>query len=738
MRPRSVGLFVGCGTGLLVLLSPPVRGSLSEGEQVPRVENEIRVDGHLDEAFWTEALAIPLPFEIDPGDNQPAVVATACYLAYDASRLLFGCRASDPDPAGIRARFRERDRLEDDDRIGLTLDTFDDGRRAFEFWVNPLGVQHDLFRNDSGTGEEENHAWDALWDAAGRIDSEGFTVEAAIPFSSLRFQRTSEDQNWRIMVRRNWPRATEHTLSSVPIDRARDCLLCQAVRVGGFESREPGHDLEVIPALTAFRADRPSRDEQGSLDSEMGITALWGVTPNISLAATLNPDFSQVEADAARLDVNRRFALFFPERRPFFLEDADLFESFFDVVHTRTVADPTWGLRTTGKQGGHAFGFFTARDERTEILLPGPESSDAVFLDRESQASVLRYRRDLGERSTLGAIVSDRRARDYSNRVAGLDGRFRLNPSDSVSFQVLGSQSRFSEELGTDLGSGVDLQGLAVRADLKRRSRDWDWTLRYQRIGREFRADLGFMPRVGLADYEVEVQRTWWEPSERWNRVELGAQWGRTENLEGELLDGALELRLKLRGPWQSELSYQPELSETTFGGISFESLRHQIEVSLVPSAILETGVEIGWGDAIDFGQGRKGNSIEVEPWIVLNAGRRLQVEGAFTTERFDLESGRLFEAFQSDILTRIHFNARSFARLTLQHTDLRRDQDLVGRPVPSQQQELLGQLLVSYRFSAKTNVFLGLSEERHQIENRSWEVDERTVFFKVAYAWTP
>lgn len=318
---------------------------------VPRAASSVRVDGVLDEAAWGQALVLDLPFEIEPGDNVPPPVRTECLLAYDERNLYAAFRAFDPRVDQIRAHLSDRDAAYRDDFVGLMIDPFNDERRGFEFFVNPLGVQMDIARNDMTNDDPEDTTWDAIWDAAGRVTGDGYVVEMAIPFTALRFPRTDGAQTWGLVAFRAYPRSVRYQISSVPFDRDLSGFFRQAGKIVGFEGVTPGRNLEFDPTVTGQRTD--VLGDSGHLEKEdqkveAGLSARWGVTPNLSINAALNPDFSQVEADAVQLDVNNRFALQYAEKRPFFLEGSDFFATPLQAVYTRAVVDPAWGASSPG------------------------------------------------------------------------------------------------------------------------------------------------------------------------------------------------------------------------------------------------------------------------------------------------------------------------------------------------------------------------------------------------------
>jgi hypothetical protein len=243
---------------------------------LPRADAPVVVDGKLDEPIWEKALRLELPYEVNPGENLPSKVRTEALLIYDGGYFYAGFHAVDPEPDRIRARFTDRDTAFQDDFVGVVVDTFDDERRAFEFFVNPKGVQMDLVVDDV-LGNEDS-SWDAIWFSAGSLTGDGYLVEMAIPYTSLRFQRGDGNQAWGLDLIRIYPRDRRFLFAMNARDRNVDCYLCQVSRVVGFEGAEPGRNLEVTPTVTVIRTDE--RDpfpeaplENGNPDADLGVTA---------------------------------------------------------------------------------------------------------------------------------------------------------------------------------------------------------------------------------------------------------------------------------------------------------------------------------------------------------------------------------------------------------------------------------------------------------------------------------
>jgi hypothetical protein len=495
--------------------------------QIPRIDTRVAVDGVLDEAVWDEAWTMTLDFEVRPGENTPAAVKTEVLVMHDANRLYVGFRAHDPDPSAIRAHLADRDQAWADDWVGVVLDTFNDERRSYLFIVNPLGVQSDAIEAESSGGTP----WDGIWKSAATLTGWGWSAELEIPFSTLRFQRSAKPQVWGFDAIRSYPRNVDHRTGAFPRDRSNNCYLCQAIKIEGFAGVSPGRNLEVVPTLTASRTDEREDLPDGPMvngdpDVELGLTARWGITPNLTLSGTINPDYSQVEADALQLTVNRPFAIFFPELRPFFMEGADFFETPLNIVYTRMMREPEWGLKLTGKEGNHTVGAYVVEDEITNLIIPSSESSDFTVLEQPNTATVLRYKYDVGNRFTLGAIFTDRSGTDYLNRVAGIDGNLRLSAKDRISFQVLRSSTEYPEDVIEDFNQPEGaLDDWAAELYYGHSTRTWMWWAILRDIGSDFRSDLGFMPQVGYQHMEAGVGYQWNATENSWySRIDLKAK----------------------------------------------------------------------------------------------------------------------------------------------------------------------------------------------------------------------
>jgi len=707
---------------------------------IPQTSAEITVDGVPDEAVWQDALVLDLPYEVTPGENVPAPVKTEVSLMYSESHLYVAFRCHDPDPRAIRAFLRDRDSGWNDDRAVLVLDTFNDERRSIVFGVNALGVQTDYYENSAG---ESDIGWDTIWGSATRIAESSWTVEMAIPFRSISFQRSEGPQIWGIVLTRLYPRSLRTWLANSPDDRNNGCSLCQAAKFIGFEGAAPGRNIEITPTVTAVRTDARTAMPDGDLEkaneeTEAGLTFRWGFTPNLTLTATGNPDFSQVEADALQLDINEPFALFYEERRPFFTEGIDFFDTELDAVYTRTMRDPDWGAKVTGKEGRHTVGAYVVRDHLTNLVFPGSQSSGRTTLDVESTASVLRYKQDVGDRYTVGILGTNRETDDYFNYVAGVDGDVRVTDSDRVKVQVLGSRTRYPWDVANEFGQGTDrLESWAMKAAYRHASRNFYWWVNYDDRGRDFRADLGFIPQVDYQHADVGFSHVWRAGAGHWySSCELSGSVEEARDQDGNLLIRIAHGAMAYSGPMQSFIYLDGMRTREMFAEEEFDQDRLYWITSFRPSGGLYLGLEGYAGDRIDYSNIRPGERIRLSPEIQWNIGRRVRLDLAHNYERLEVDGGELYTAQTSQLVAYCHFTARSFARAVLQYVNYDRNTDLYTFDIDSKSEHVFSQFLFSYKINPRTVLFLGYSDNHMGTELYGLTQADRTVFAKIGYGW--
>ena len=761
--PRAVPSAIAAIVLLLAPLSVPSRAGQEPARPRPaeaarynvvRASVPVRIDGVLDEEAWAAAPKIPVPFEWQPGDNIPAPVDTEVLVTYDLHNLYVGFRCFDPEPKKIRAHLMDRDDTDTlilDDHVSFMVDSFNDERRGFQFRVNPLGVQADA--NFSELEGYEDFSWDAIWKASARITDWGWAVEVAIPLNQLRFRRSEGPQTWGFEAERSWPRDTRHRMTSHVRSRNVNCILCQFNKLTGFEGIRPGQNIELTPTVTASRTDAmPMPDypdgslERGKIDDQYGLSAKWGVTPNLILNGAVNPDFSQVEADVAQLEINRRFALFYPEKRPFFLEGADFFLTPLQAVFTRTVADPLWGAKLTGKSGRTALGFFAAQDELTNLIIPSNQGSAAASLDQNAYGGVFRLRQDVGKMSTLGLLYTGRMGTGYSNHVAGADGFIRLDQKNSVIFQVLHSETDYPDDFAAAYGQEADrFGGNALMLEYQHFSRNWIVDAVYNDRSTGFRADYGFIPRVDMRNVQATVFRqVWGKPGGWFNLLRFGLAGQAVWDQKGTLTDRGVVLGAMFRGNLESLANVHANFERTYYNGEYFDTPYADFVFSFRPFSGSEIGVIAQAGKAVDYSNVRLADTFAVGPNFSFSLFRHLNFVPSYIYERLSREGETIYTANLAQAKAVWNFSTRSFVRAIVQYQVLRQNPAQYAFPVDSRSRGLFTQFLFSYKVNPRTVVFLGYSDNAMGGSFDSWlgpgrvamTRTDRTFFLKIGYAW--
>jgi hypothetical protein len=432
-----------------------------------------------------------------PKDGEPATQRTEAYLCYDRKNLYVIWLCFDTEPEKIRARMARRENAFDDDWVEITLDTFRDERRGYVFWSNPLGVQAEaIWTEDPRSGSEgrqqgPDFSFDTVWHSRGKLTDQGYIVWMQIPFKSLRFSSASP-QTWGITLTRVIPHANNEWSYWPRVSSRVQGRLTQAATVTDLNNISPGRNIQLIP-YASFRSFR-ALDEGGAArprfitgnEFDGGLDAKFALRENLVLDVTVNPDFAQVESDEPQITVNRRFEVFFPERRPFFLENSDFFRTPINLLFTRRIADPQFGARLTGKLGRYSIGVLAIDDQ-----APGRSAlpTDPEFGKRASFA-VVRLNRDILKQSSVGVIYTDRELAGGHNRVGGVDGRFRLNENWVARFQAVTSKTKLTD--------GAELSGPAYDFSLEYSGRKLQYQFEYNDRGPGFRALAGFIPRTDI------------------------------------------------------------------------------------------------------------------------------------------------------------------------------------------------------------------------------------------------
>ncbi len=713
---------------------------------VTRATSPIRIDGVLDEAAWERATAVPLAYEWSPGDNIPAPVRTDCLVTYDDGYFYVAFRAHDPRPQEIRSPLMDRDdtdTLIQGDHVGIMIDTFNDERRAFEFRVNPRAVQADaIFSEQDGI---EDFSWDMIWDARARVTDNGYVVEVALPLKQLRFPGGGTPQVWGFEAFRSWPRNVRHRISSMYRDRNKQCILCQENKLSGIEGLLPGRNLELDPTLTSTRTDRLDSSEtgltSGKIDGAAGLTGRWSVTSDLTLNGTINPDFSQIEADVAQLDVNTRFALYYPEKRPFFLAGLDYFSTPIQTVFTRTVADPYGGLKLTGKHGANALGVFVTLDRFNNLLIPANQGSSNASVDEKTTAAVVRFRRDIGAGSTIGGLYAGREAKDYHNRQYGIDTFIRISPSKSLRIQLLRSDTTYPLQIAEDYGqSSRAFGGEALFTDFQHQSRKWLGYASFEAYSPGFRSDSGFVSRVDYRNAYGQIQRRFYGAAKSWfTTLDVGMRSWTSTRSDWSLTDRTIAGFVNFEGPLQSSFTFNGAHDLVEYQGIRYNYWRPNFFVGIKPTGNTNFNMFGRFGDGVDYANARKATrALQFGPSIEYRPAAQVSLSLTHSFDELTVAGGRLYRANLTQARLVYNLSVRSFVRAILQYTDITRNPALYTYETSAHSRRLFTQFLFSYKLNPQTVVFAGYSDNYTGADTPAADLrrQDRTFFVKLGYAW--
>ena len=713
---------------------------------IRRTAGEIVVDGRLDDAGWRDAAPITTWHETRPGDNVEPKVANVAYLAYDDRYLYAGFEFADPEPGRIRAPLADRDNVPSStDYGGVIIDASNDGRTAQMFLANPRGIQYDAITSDAA---DEDSAPDFFWESAGAITESGWTLEMRIPFASLRYGESDPEQ-WGIMLYRNWPREFRYQMFTSRLPRDSNCFICNVRPLTGLAGLPAGSHFVIAPYANASRMSQPEAGlgsplvDQGA-EGDFGLDAKWLPNPNTILDATLNPDFSQIESDTAQIAANERFALFFPEKRQFFLEGVDLFSTPINAVFTRTFTSPRWGTRATGEVGDYTYTALVGEDRGGgSVIIPGANSSDFAAQDFESFVGVGRLRRDFG-RSFASLLVSAREIDGGGhNRVYGPDFRWQISDRDVISGQLLASDSRTPER--PDLAAEWDGRGLSGHAAelwWHRRTGKWDVFVQGEDIADGFRADNGFVPQVGIRRGLGEIGRSFYPEDKPVSRLRLFLYNERTEDRDGRLILRETTPGFAFDARKDSFVRFEFRFDEVL--GVEKTFDRHWVHYRFyfTPGKRF-TRIELtgNVGDQVDFANDRLGDGATVNLEATVRPTDHLELRLDATRRWLDVTDergvhGRLFTADVGRLKATYTFNARTWLRAIGQWIETERRPDLYTFEIDDGDGSFSGSAVFAYKLNWQTVLYVGASDSQERDARGRLEPADRQLFAKVSYAF--
>ncbi|MDX1547158.1 MAG: DUF5916 domain-containing protein [Rhodothermales bacterium] len=716
--------------------------------QIPATTARITVDGDLTDEGWRTAAVARNFSETFPGDQTEPPIGIEVRMAYDATHLYIAYQVED-DPAAIRANLSDRDQIWQDDYAGMILDVGGDGQESVFIAANPLGIQGDT----RSTRGNEDVGYDLLYRSEGRITETGYQIEMAIPFRSLRFPQR-DVQQWRATFWITRPRESRNTYSWAAIDRDDPCFSCQLGTLEGMRGVRSGNNLEILPSVTGAQtahrlgAGTPGAAfDNGRLSAEPSLDVKYGITSDLTLDVTVNPDFSQIESDAAQIDVNSTFALFFPERRPFFQEGSNLFQTPIQAVYTRSINNPLSAAKLTGRFGATSLAVVSARDRDTPVLLPFEEQS-AFVQAGASVSNLARVQHAFGQDAYLGAVLTDQRLDGGGGgSLVGVDGSVRFLKKYSLKGQFVAS--RTAEPVDAALSEQVDgtltfgdgytaafdgetFWGHAFAAGVERDARHWSFRADAEQMSPTFRAANGFVTQNATRRV-MSAQRYTFYPERLGfvDRINVSAHGGRIWNYDGEMKDTWVSPGVFLMMKHQTMANVSYVFSRERFGGTEFGGVRRlNLFVRSNFSEPVQLGFHVSRGRSIArmLEAPELGRSVNASVFGTLRPTARLTLNPNLDYARLaDLDTG---EAFFSGYIARVRatyqFTRRFFLRTIVQYNDF--------------SERLNVDPLLTYRINPFTVFYVGST---HSIAtypgvgdetDRFWQQTQRQFFFKFQY----
>ncbi len=713
---RSIVLLVGLGilsTGSILqaetmaILKNPVL-------EITRIQNEIIIDGDLTEIEWGQARGTDYFLEIDPGENITPPEKTEVKVAYDGQNLYVAFWAF-ADPKDIRASFQKRDQAWMDDWVAIFLDTYGDANTGTMIGANPYGIQMDAKNNGGGN---DDPTFDLVYESKGKITDKGYQVEMAIPFSSLSFP-DKEVQEWKVGFYRSLPREKRSQILWGGFDRTNPCFLCQMGTLIGIQGIKQKGSFEFLPAIVGSQAaelDQNNTLKKGTAAGEASLGIKYSLSSDRVIELTINPDYSQVEADEEQVDVNTTFALFFPEKRPFFNAGNDLINTWINAIYTRSINNPIASGRMINRGQKNSWYLLSAMDEDSPYIIPGEEQSFSLLGGR-SISNIFRFRRTLEEASHFGILATDRRMvnSDGSGSVVGFDTRYKFNKTYQVELQTLFSKTQeptdsllvSNETFGdnnTFTFDGESFTGNAFELEFRRETEHWGLETGYDHRSPAFRADNGFISNNNQR--RVYLQSFWvYTPDKLISKIVGGFHTGVEYNFEGEKKSRYTAFFGNVTLPRQTRLNVNiTVIPFNRFNNIDLENLwdlRVNMNSHFNKSLALGGSFSKGVNTVTFLDIPEKGSSNSFSLWTRLKVSDRFQVGGTYEKQQMTTldKKEEYYSGYLAGIRVNYQYNQALSLRILGQYNDF------------SQTFKL--QPLLSYQPSPFTIFYIGLTSNQ-------------------------
>ncbi len=717
----------------------------------PRVPRGPVIDGRLDDAVWEEAAVLDSFVQRDPIEGIRDTLGTQCLVLSDGENLYFGFRCHDR-PGDVRAPVMPRDKILDGDWVGLLLDAYDDRQSSYMFVASPLGIQADGV--DSRVGNSD-FSPDFVFTSKGRLTADGYEVEMAIPYKSLRFA-SRDSLAFGLDVARNVARFGS-LMFWAPITRNKNAY-DQFGTMNGLTGIHPGRNLQLIPSFTGSRLGEGGAAGFAYDDkTRFGVSTLYGLTSGLTANAAITPDFSQVEADAGVLDINERFAIYFDEKRPFFLEGSEIFKTPIQLVYTRRIADPLYGLKITGKEGGTTIGVLQAMDRSAGLPVETLPDSVNPYRDRDASFTIARLRHDVFGRSSVGLLIADRTQRGSFNRDASVDANFNflehwyLNLQRAQSWvrdrDFRGALARLTPADAASVDpsiaaqSGAAFPGSATRAELSSETRRLGAGIAVLDVSRDFAADMGFIKRADIVDFNAWLNPRWFPAKDSWfNTIIPHLFYDRVHShraggLAGRRTDEDINPELEIDMPRNTYMGVGGDHIYTLFNGAEFPAQNSMyVYAGSNRWKALQLKGTAGFGDGVIYDETVAGRGYRWNASVI--ARPVAQVEAELSTYASSLNRTADQSRFADQLIPRLRVVYLFNPRLSLRWiSELQRVRYFgTSNALTSQSRQLSFDWLASYQTGPGTVFYAGFGSLLTGDVESHMKATSSSAFVKLSY----
>ncbi len=681
------------------------------------IEDDFDISADLSHSAWQKAEPVYIKHQVQPNDNEQAWIGTEVKMLYSDENLYVAFISQDPDPSDIRANISDRDNSFQDDYVGIILDPFNNNQQAYELFINPLGIQMDGMR----TGNSEDMNFDMLWYSDGKITDSGYQGVMKIPFKSLNFPER-DIHNWSIQFLRNYPRNNRFQFAWSKVNLDNSCLVCQNGELVGMKNIENSNTIEFLPYGMSYQSstindasDPNSGLDHGRIDGRLGGSIMYEPTSTTSLNTVINPDFSQVETDAAQISANETFALYYSEKRPFFMKGSDLFSTREDLFYSRMINRPLAAGKVTHQSSNYSIAFLTAYDRDAPFIIPGRYGSSLVQSDVEAYNNILRGKYNFGTESHIGGLLTTRNQQDGHNYVGSIDWNFLLADNYYFSGQLGYANTKEMDDLSLYENSrtfghssydasfnGEQFGGTLLNAQFSRQAKFYDFSFGYTSYSPTFHTQSGFINQVDQRKFDASQSLSYY-PGWNWlsnGSISVNGTW--RYDFAGQFQERYLFTRWSnnFGGQTNLSISFLPVNDERFRGSYFTKMNRLMIDVSTDPMNELTLSGHVDFGKYVNRQENPtlgEGYNISADATLKPTARLKMSLSYNYST----LSSAEGSEEFFSGDIYRLkgnyNFSKKLFARLITQYNSF------------SEQLQIYP--LVYYKANPFTKFYIGMTD---------------------------